>query len=180
MKMLLRVAALLLALTALAFAQQAEVTQQSPISRVWQSAVAVPVTGTTTETALGTVTIPANAIGANGRVRVTGLWSYTNSANSKTLRVRYSSISGTICITVAPTTTASARISVEIANRNAANSQICNNYEAQGGFGAATTAVVTAAVDTTADTTVVLTGQLSNTGETITLESYVIELIPGP
>src|SRR5213079_2421852 len=49
-----------------------------------QSAVAASVTGTLTETVLATIAIPAGAMGVNGAIRVTALWSYTNSADTKT------------------------------------------------------------------------------------------------
>src|SRR5688500_6060251 len=80
-----------------------------------QSAVAASHTGNTTETTLATVTVPANAIGANGRLRVTSLWSHTNSANSKTLRVRFGGAAGTIYTSLTVTTTLSTRVLSEVA-----------------------------------------------------------------
>jgi hypothetical protein len=40
--------------------------------------------------------------------------------------------------------------------------------------------MITGTANTAADTTVVLSGQLANTGETITLRSYMVETIYGP
>ena len=40
-----------------------------------QSAVAASLTGTTTETALATIVIPAGSMGPNGQVEVAALWS---------------------------------------------------------------------------------------------------------
>jgi hypothetical protein len=144
-----------------------------------QSAVAASVTGTTTETTLATITIPANALGANGRVRVTTVWSRNASGTgSNTPRVRFSGASGTIYHNAAlSTANLGMKAQAEIANRGATNSQVGGPSGTP--FGAAALGPVTSAVDTTASTTVVLTGQLANTGDTLTLESYLVELIAG-
>lgn len=139
------------------------------------SAVASAHTGDTNETALATVTVPANVMGANGIVHVTTLWSYTNSANTKTLRVRYGGASGTQYLATTPTTTGAIRVSTYIQNRNATNSQVGGpNAVFAYGTGAS---VVTSSRDTTAAQDIVMTAQLASSGETITLEGYIVELI---
>lgn len=144
-----------------------------------RSAVAQSVTGTLTETTLATITVPANSLGANGRVRITTVWSMTNSANNKTTRIRYSGASGTSYMAVIHTTSTSYRDQREICNRNATNSQVGGPVGGFGGFGNNPgNTVATSTVDTTVDQTIVITGTLANTGETITLESYLVELIP--
>ncbi|QDV34903.1 hypothetical protein [Tautonia plasticadhaerens] len=139
------------------------------------SAVSASITGTLTETTLATVTVPANVLGTNGQLAITSGWSHTNSANTKTLRVRYDGAGGTAFSSFALTTAATSRVYTTIQNRNATNSQ----GGVGGGvtFGTSSSTAVTASVDTTAATTLALTGQLSNTGETITLESATVELI---
>lgn len=144
------------------------------------SAVAASHTGDTAETALATVTIPANAMGPNGRVRITTQWSFTNSANNKTLRVRFGGPSGTVYASNIQTTTASVRDQREIANRGVANSQVGGASNTNTSFAQTSGAVVTSSVNTAAATTVVLSGQLASSGETITLESYLVEIIRGP
>ncbi len=142
------------------------------------SAVASSITGTTTETALATVTIPAGAMGATGMLRVSTQWSYTNSANNKTIRIRFGGMSGTQYLSVTPTTTASLRdIPRLIMNRNATNSQIGGVVSGTAGYAPTTGSCVTSAVDTTSAVDLVMTAALANTGETITLESYLVELI---
>ncbi len=142
------------------------------------SAAPVSVTGTASETALATITIPAGAMGVNGAVRIWTQWSYTNSGNAKTLRTRFGGIGGTQYMSVAPTTTASMRdVPRIIQNRGAANSQVGGVISATAGFAPTTGAPVTSAIDTTLAADIVLTGTLANTGETITLESYLVELI---
>jgi hypothetical protein len=137
-----------------------------------QSAVAVPLTGTTNETTLATITIPAGALGANGQLILEALWTHTNSANSKTVRAK---LGGSTLSTSVSTTSAAVVGRTRIANRNSASSQV-----AQAGFtdGTTGTAPNTAAVDTSAETTLTITGQLASSGETLTLESYAVFLLP--
>jgi hypothetical protein len=156
----------------------ADETQEHP-DRHWrvlgQSSVAVSHTGDTNETTLATVTVPANRMGANGRLRITAHWTYTNSANNKIPRIRFggSQVAGTT-----ETTTVQRMTQLQIGNRNALNSQIVSATANTTftGFGTTSTAATTLTIDTTADRSVTMTGQLANTGETITLESYVVEL----
>lgn len=141
------------------------------------SGVASSVTGTASETSLAGITIPANAMGTNGVLRVTALWTYTNSVNAKTLRVRFGNgLSGTAFQNLAAAnSTAAFRTFTTIQNRNSASSQIAGI--AGGNFTATTIANVTGTIDTTAQQTLTISGQLANTGETITLESYLVELL---
>lgn len=140
------------------------------------SAVQVSHTGTTAETALATVTVPANALGANGILRITSLWSNNNNANTKTPRIRYSTITGTTYNAISPTTNLSHRLQCQIANRNATNSQV-GATSAVTGFGQGAGAVATGAVDTTASSTIILSGQLANAGDTMAIESYIVEIL---
>lgn len=142
-----------------------------------QSSVAVSHTGNTNETALATVTIPAGAMGPNGRIRVSALWSYPNSANNKTCRIRFNGISGTTIHSAVNTTSLHYRAILDGGNRNATNSQawapVTLNSGASGGT------LVTSAIDTTAAVDLVFAGILASAGETIALESYLVELIRG-
>jgi hypothetical protein len=144
-----------------------------------QSSVQVSHTGDLVEATLATITIPANAMGPNGSVRLTCYMSCTNSANIKTIKVYFNGTGGTAYINSGFTAIGSLRFQQQISNRNATNSQVGNLYQTQGGFGASTAspAFVTSAVDTTASVDIVITGQLANTGETITLEGYTAELL---
>lgn len=140
------------------------------------SAVSASHTGNTNETTLATVTIPAGAMGANGALRINSLWSYTNSGNTKTLRNRLDGISGTVFMSAAPTTTASAHDAGRIIqNRNSVSSQVCRASGAASG--PAATAVITGAKDTSGALDLVFTAQLANSGETITLEAYSVEIM---
>lgn len=128
-------------------------------------------TGDTSLTTLATVTVPANTLGANGTLRVTVLWDYTNSGNAKTLIISYG---GTTYYQVAPTTNQIRRSQVQIVNI-ATNSQV-GGPSGIDGFTTASTSPVTSSVDTTASTTLLIRCQLANSGETITLDYYVVEV----
>ena len=60
------------------------------------------------------------------------------------------------------------------ANRNAQNSQFSNPSGTQ--VGASTAAGVPGSIDTSAETTLVITGQKATGSETLTLASYLVEL----
>ncbi len=142
-----------------------------------QSAEAVTHTGSIAETTLATITVPANAMGANGRLIIKTLWTTSASTNNKNTRVYF----GATKFTSIPINSASnitARYETEIANRGAVNSQIggAENYY---GFSQATVPVVTSAIDTSTDVDVTIKTALANAGDSVTLESYSVLLYRG-
>ena len=138
-----------------------------------QSSVAAAHTGNTAETTLASVVIPAGAMGPNGRVRITSLWSATNNANNKTMRHKFG---GTNYSAQNMTTHLGWRHETEIGNRGAANTQIGNTSNV---FGSQAGVPNTSAVDTASPATVLITGQLANAADVITLESYRLEVLYG-
>lgn len=139
-----------------------------------QSGAAVSGAADTAENTLATVSVPAGSMGVNGVVRVTSLWSYTNSANNKTLRVDFG---GFDFLSNAATTTVGTQTLTLIRNRNATNSQVGFTNATFGAIGTTTGTATTCAVDTTAAVSLTLTGQKASAGETLTLESYTVELL---
>src|SRR5574340_56083 len=131
----------------------------------------------TSELALASVTIPGYAMGTEGRIRVTSTWTVTSSANNKTLRVRLGGIAGTRFFETALTTSVSARYVTEFANRGQTNSQVGGTAQGNSSFGAVSAAVMTDTTDTTADKALVISGQKASAGETLKLESYMVELL---
>lgn len=142
------------------------------------SGVASSVSSGTAEVQLASIDVPANLLGANGKIRVTTLWTYTNSVNNKILRVRLGGSGGSAYLAATVTTTASMQAQTIIANNNATNVQKGFNGNTAS-FATTSNALVTGAVDTTAATTLYMSGQPASGGEVITLEGYVIEIIPG-
>jgi hypothetical protein len=141
-----------------------------------QSAVAASVTGTLTETVLATIAIPAGAIGVNGGIRVTSLWSYTNSADSKSLRSRFNGTN--IGTSFSVTTSAQMHHQFTLWNRGAANSQVATT-PITASYGTSGNSPATSTIDTSASVSLTLTGQINaNAGSnTITLESYTVEIM---
>lgn len=138
------------------------------------SAVAQSLTGSTSETTLASFTVPGGLMTANGSLILTTLWSNTNSANNKNLRIRHGA---TLAFSAVTTTAAVSRDERWIMNRNSASSQIVTYSAAQvGGFGGPT-GTISGTVDTSADSTITFTGQLANSGENVTLNAYCIELV---
>lgn len=142
------------------------------------SAVAVSHTGNTNETALATVSIPGGAMGPNGGIEVRVTFTYTNSANNKTMRVRFGGISGTQYAVNTVTTSAMQTGTFRIRNRNSASSQVSSHANSLGSTGATTANPTTSAVDTSVAVDLVMTGQLVNTGESIAVDSYEVWLLP--
>jgi hypothetical protein len=143
-----------------------------------QSAVAASVTGTVAETVLATIAIPAGAMGANGLLRINTLWSMTSSANVKTPRVRLGGASGTEFYSQTHTTVVTLRQQTEIMNRNSQASQVgFPTIAGGGGWSTSAQSRTTGAIDTSAETSLVISGQLANSGETLTLEAYNVEVL---
>ena len=153
-------------------------TYQGPIVLA-SSAVQVASTAVTTEEVLATISIPAGLLGANGRLRFKTDGSLTSSANNKTLRVRLGGLAGTVISAFTYTTTSGWQMEGHVQNRNSASSQWANSW----GQRATDTVMAvfpsaTAAINTSAAVDLVITSQKATAGETFTLESYSVELIP--
>lgn len=149
-------------------------TQIAPIVLA-QSAVASPGTGSTGVLSLALVTVPGGLMGKNGRLRITSLWSMTNNANSKSIFV---SLDGTAFYAVGVSSIRSLQLLTTIANRGAQNSQVGAPSDLVGP-GSNGTAPTTAAIDTSVDQQVKLEIILANGADTVTLESYSVEVLPG-
>lgn len=142
-----------------------------------KSAVAVTAPADTAENILATITIPANALGANGGLRLKARLTCTNNANVKTIRVRYTGITGTQHYLEAYTSRTQGEFTLYVFNRNATNSQMSSYSGTLSTAGAVVAGGTTSAVDTTAETTLVITATKATGTDTITLEMYSCELL---
>ena len=149
----------------------------SPVLILARSAVAVTAPLTTNEEVLATITVPAGLMKTEGQLKITTLWSYTNSTNIKTLRVRFGGIGGTAYLSNAAGATLTSQTLTLIRNRNSATSQVGYASGSTASFAGSTSPVVTSNVNTVLETTIVITGQKAVNSESIVLESYTIELI---
>lgn len=138
------------------------------------SAVAVNGPNDTNENTLVTVSVPAGAMGANGVLRVTSLWTINNNANVKTARVRFG---GTAFHAIGLASLLSGQLVTIIRNRNSASSQVGFASGASTSFTSTTGANVTAAIDTASAANLTFTVQKATGTDTMTLESYEVEVL---
>src|SRR5215472_7999559 len=142
----------------------------------WSGTAWVPgsVTGTTAETNLASLRIPANSMGRNGVIEVRCLWSYTNSSNNKVINVRFGASPGVAGALVSPntavTTTATAQSFVAVRNNNATNAQVAFGANQLTPFGSIAGANLPNVIDTTADSFININGTLALGTETLTLQ----------
>lgn len=136
-----------------------------------QSGVPVSVTGTTAETTLATINIPAGAMGANGFIEIVPLLIWTNSANSKTVRIK---IGGQEMWSISQTTNAGVKAIVTI--NNSGSQSVQRGSVNPNGLGVFSVAVPVGSVNTANATTVTITGTLANAADTITLDSWLARL----
>lgn len=138
--------------------------------------VAIPLTGTTSETDYVLVTVPGGAMGPNGQIRITTLTSAgANNANAKNVRYRFG---GSAFQNFSLASTLSNEGQRTISNRNSVSSQVAASASGST-FGNSGAAVATAAIDTSASFDIRLTGLLANAGDTLTMERYLIEILYG-
>ena len=144
------------------------------IVKTLANAAGSSLTGTVAETQSAAVTIPANTLGATGCLRVTGIMTGTGTAGTKSVRVKFG---GTTCYAVANASTVlSHSFSFVIFNKTTAT-QVALAVGAAVGYGASNTTSVTGSIDTTADVTLQFTSQLGNSGDTMVLDRYLVEVI---
>lgn len=134
---------------------------------------AVVLTGTTSVTTLATFTIPAGLIGTNGKVKFYPLWSNTNNANNKTLRVVLNSWT-TVYTAVSVNSVHNSGLLI-LRNFNSETTQRMSSGMVAG-LGSSTGSVAAPTIDTTAAVTVSVTGQLANSADTMTLEGLFVEI----
>ena len=125
-----------------------------------------------------TITVPANAMGANGALRISYASRQNNSAGLRTQRIRYSGNAGTVFVSAGSTTVALESGILNIQNRGVANSQVA--WAAGGTAGSWNAGIYNfqdSAVDTTAATTVVLSMQRNTATDNYVIEQYTVELL---
>jgi hypothetical protein len=142
-------------------------------------------TGVTTEESLFSVLFPAGLLGPNDVLSVHPLWSYTNSANNKTLRVKFGAnvAAATSVWSAVNTTTLSAGPRVAMRGRNSLTAQIMEHVSNSGfgsaeGYASSGTDLTTTAIDFSVDQTLFITGQLASAAESIVLRSVLVRIEP--
>ena len=128
---------------------------------LYNLATPVALTGTTSETTMLTVSIPASLMNKRGRLNMLGLMILTNNANLKTLKVKFG---GQTLATVTSTSQAALGFSTWLLNLNSETAQRNGN-------------ATSFTIDTTIANDLVITGQLANAGDTVTLTAVSMEII---
>ena len=121
----------------------------------------VVLTGTTSETTMLTTSIPASLMNKRGRANVIALLSLTNNANAKTVKVK---IGGQLVVAITSTNQNLSGLSGWLLNLNSETSQKNGN-------------AISFTVDTTIANDLVITGQLANAGDTVTITAVSLEII---
>lgn len=140
-----------------------------------QSAVPAALTGTTAETTMATIAVPA--MGPNDSVRVTALFTFTSSVNLKTMFGKLNNATFAQNSTSTSGHTA-ARVQWQVTNRNNTASQLGTLF-GMGFTAGAAVSPLNPAVETSGENTLLIRGQLASAGETLTLEGYSVELLQG-
>ena len=128
---------------------------------LYNLATPIALTGTTLETTMLTVSIPASLMTKRGRLNVLGLMILTNNANLKTLKVKFG---GQNLATVTSTSQAALGFSIWLLNLNSETAQRNTN-------------ATSFTIDTTIANDFVITGQLANAADTLTLSALTLEII---
>jgi hypothetical protein len=127
-------------------------------------------TGSTTETTLVNVTVPAGSIGDNGQVIVITNWATNNSAGAKTGTVYLGG--SAVGSQASYTTSTGGAITNSIRNRGVVTAQ---SSQAIGGVVAGS---VYTAINTAASTSITITADLATATDNVILEGFTIELFP--
>jgi len=133
------------------------------------------VTGTVTETSVYQLTIAANSMGTTGSLRVSFLWSMTNDASLKTIRVKFGN-SAPMVVSSATQSIISMGCILHIQNMGAETSQEAHASLSQS-VGTTTAALITSAIDTTEDQLLEVTLQLGDSTDTASLRRIAVELL---
>lgn len=132
----------------------------------------VSLTGTTSETTMQTLNINGGVMGAKGKLRIYVMYNVTNNANSKTLRLRNSGIA---LWQYAPTAFVGAMSHVLIANMGSESSQLTSLFNTSGFGGNTSSANTASTINTANDFSLTLTGQLANSGDTLSVLGVFME-----
>lgn len=132
----------------------------------------VSLTGTTSETTLQTLNISGGVMGSKGKLRIYVMYNVTNNANTKTLRLKNSGLS---LWQLAAATAVGAFSHTFIANMGSESSQITSLFNTAGFGGNTVTTNTTSTINTAADFVLTLTGQLGNSGDTLSVLGVFVE-----
>lgn len=138
-----------------------------PVEILFGSAVASSCSLSVVHEILAAFVIPVGTLGVNSALQIEPVWSFTSSANNKTVSVKVGDLP---IYSATRTTSVKEAPLLTLANRNSLTSQIQphdGNYVTAGA-----TAPATYAIDFSKDQYVEILGQRANVADTLTLEYY--------
>lgn len=144
---------------------------------LYSTNASVSVTGTVDQTELGTVTLPGGLVSANGILEISSFWTMTNSANNKIIKIKLGQTSdpvtgGSSFVNRTETTISIHQHLCILRCSNSVNAQKAISSTISTGLGSTTASNYTNTYDLSTDKKIFFTGQLANTGETITLRGW--------
>lgn len=140
-----------------------------PIESIASYAGIIPCLVTGTDEQLEIIIIKAGTLGLNSILQFEPVWSFTNSVNNKTLKLK---VGGQTIYSVTRTSSVREAPLIILANRNSLGAQISpydGNYTT-----ASTTAPATYKIDFSKDVLVEITGSRASSSDTLNLEYYRI------
>lgn len=141
---------------------------------LWSTAIAQPAhTGTLTVTPIIQKVIPGGLLGLNGCLKVEQKWSCTNNTN---LKIAYLYYGGATQSGVGFTNTNSQGVRTSMQNRGVSNSQISNNGSVLGTSNGTSNWLISS-TNSLIDQTLTISASIANVADSMTLESYQIELV---
>jgi len=145
---------------------------ESPVAAVGSGAAYTQTTAA--DITLANITVPGGFMGANGSVRSTLVFANNNSANTKTLAYRFASV---VNITTSQTTSTGVRTQLQTSNRG--SESLNYTYPSIGScFGPTSNPPPYTTVDTSANQSLTLTGQLAVATDYVILEGFTVEVLP--
>ena len=124
---------------------------------------------------LGTLTLPANLLGATGYFENDCTWQFLNSSNNKTITFQfgggnYYNVSNTVNLTT--------RILIGMRNKNATNVQQSNCTNTASGTSSTSSALFVTSIDTTANVAIDIRGTAAAANEYICVENCSFNVWP--
>lgn len=141
----------------------------------YQSAIPVSSPLDTVNNVLLALTIAANSMGPNGRLQIRMLWSFTNNANSKPIKVRFGGSVYSYNAGIA--SQAGANILVDIMNRGMTNVQIMTPTNVNGTLAHLAQPFIVGNVDTTQDQLLSFEVQKATGTDVAILEAVFVEIL---
>ncbi len=129
----------------------------------------------TVENVLATISCPA--LSPTGIIRIWQAWTYTNNANNKTIRNRLGGASGTVIFGPTRTTQLSQTALIIVSANKLTNSQHVSGITQNGLLTADGIAPTDYSVDLSVPFTIVLSGQKTNSADSLVLQHVHAELV---